>query len=88
MIYSIIVINIKKVITIMKIKNILLSVILVSTTILNPIHVKGDTIEYPEISSKYFSSIGMYDLSLIVRIILIFIILIFAMVHIKETVVK
>ncbi len=42
----------------------------------------------PEISSKYFSSIGMYDLSLIVRIILIFIILIFAMVHIKETVVN
>lgn len=42
----------------------------------------------PEISSKYFSSIGMYDLSLIVRIILIFIILIFAMVYIKETVVN
>lgn len=42
----------------------------------------------PEISSKYFSSIGMYDLSLIVRIILIFIILIIAMVYIKETVVN
>ncbi len=42
----------------------------------------------PEISSKYFSSIGMYDLSLIVRIILIIIILIFAMVYIKETVVN
>lgn len=43
----------------MKIKNILLSVILVSTTILNPIHVKGDTIEYPEISSKYAITIDV-----------------------------
>ncbi|WP_312810900.1 MFS transporter [Sedimentibacter sp.] len=42
----------------------------------------------PEISGKYFSSIGMYDLSLIVRIILTFIVLIFAMVYIKETVVN
>lgn len=42
----------------------------------------------PEISSKYFSSIGMYDLSLIVRIILIFIVLIFAMVYMNETVVN
>lgn len=37
----------------MKIKNILLSIILVSTTILNPIQVKANSIEYPEISSKY-----------------------------------
>ena len=43
----------------MKIKSILLSVILVSTTILNPIHVKGDTIEYPEISSKYAITIDV-----------------------------
>ena len=43
----------------MKIKNILLSVILVSTTILNPIHVKGDTIEYPKISSKYAITIDV-----------------------------
>ena len=41
----------------------------------------------PEISSKYFSSIGMYDLSLIVRIILTIIVLIFALIYIKETVV-
>ncbi len=40
----------------------------------------------PEISGKYFSSTGMYDLNLIVRIILTFIVLIFAMVFIKETV--
>lgn len=40
----------------------------------------------PEISGKYFSSIGMYDLNLIVRIMLTFIALIFAMVYIKETV--
>ncbi len=39
----------------------------------------------PEISSIYFSSIGTYDLSLIVRIILTIIVLIFAMVYIKET---
>lgn len=42
----------------------------------------------PEISSKYFFSIGMYDLSLIVRIILTFIILILAIVYIKETLVN
>ncbi|WP_313162610.1 MFS transporter [Sedimentibacter sp.] len=42
----------------------------------------------PEISDKYFSSIGMYDLSLIVRTILTFIVLIFVMVYIKETVVN
>lgn len=42
----------------------------------------------PEISSKYFSLIGMYDLSLIVRIILTIIILIFALAYIKETVVN
>ncbi|NYB73615.1 MFS transporter [Sedimentibacter hydroxybenzoicus DSM 7310] len=42
----------------------------------------------PKISDKYFSSIGMYDLSLIVRIILTFIVLIFAMIYIKETVVN
>jgi len=41
----------------------------------------------PQISSKYFSSIGMYDLSLIVRIILTIIVLIFALIYIKETVV-
>ena len=37
----------------MKIKSILLSVLLVSTTILNPIHVKANTVDYPKISSKY-----------------------------------
>ncbi len=42
----------------------------------------------PEISGKYFPSSGMYDLSLIVRIILTFIVLIFAMVYIKETVIN
>jgi len=40
----------------------------------------------PEISNIYFSSIGTYDLSLIVRIILTIIVLMFAMVYIKETV--
>ncbi|CDM67905.1 D-alanyl-D-alanine carboxypeptidase 1 [Clostridium bornimense] len=37
----------------MKIKSILLSVILVSATILNPIQAKANTIKYPEIESKY-----------------------------------
>lgn len=40
----------------------------------------------PEISNIYFSSIGKYDLSLIVRIILTIIVLVFALVYIKETV--
>ncbi|MGD9568308.1 MAG: MFS transporter [Sedimentibacter sp.] len=39
----------------------------------------------PEISMKYFSSIGMYDLTLIIRIILTIIVLVFALVFIKET---
>lgn len=42
----------------------------------------------PEISSKYFSSIGRYDINLIVRIMLTFVALIFAIVYIKETAVN
>lgn len=41
----------------------------------------------PEISRKYFYYIGMYDLTLIIRIILTVIVSVFALVFIKETVV-